>query len=314
MLFKFKSDVTTKQSALVNLVKFNGLYHQDVKKLQTKLLRSLKFRVVAVYEFSKNKNFNVIRLQNASNQYAFKMKHSICWCLVRALRKIVYHPREHQVSYTKKMCTVTTKNKKESFEISTILDKVLQQLLCFILEPLVELTSDFSSFGCRRYRSAKMAVGFLKSRFKALNKQLFLCRQSDNLEIIPRPNMWVFDSNISGFFHRIHHKYVLTNLFLPSVGIFLVQSLLSVGILHQPIFAKSLGSVFQGGVLFSVLVNFTLNSFGAAIIGSVYLLTRFKSKNTSVRKTDPKYYYYLDHVRYCSSIVVLCYNKYIFEV
>ena len=50
--------------------------------------------------------------------------------------------------------------------IPTIIDRAVQQLICLVLEPLVELTSDFNSFGFRKHRSAKMAIGILKRTFK----------------------------------------------------------------------------------------------------------------------------------------------------
>ena len=68
MLFKLKSDVSKSQAALVDLAKFSGIYHQSVKMFQTKLLRSLKFRIVAVYEFFKNKSFKVVGSSNIKSK------------------------------------------------------------------------------------------------------------------------------------------------------------------------------------------------------------------------------------------------------
>lgn len=103
VLFKFKSEVQKRQTVLVDLVKFNGLYHQDVKIFQTKLLRSLKFRIVAVYEFFKNKSFNAIALKNISYCRVSNVKSKVYWNIVKALRKITYYPTKYQVSCTKKI-------------------------------------------------------------------------------------------------------------------------------------------------------------------------------------------------------------------
>lgn len=45
--------------------------------------------------------------------------------------------------------------------IPTITDRCLQALVNLVLEPLVEMNSDKHSYGFRKYRSAKMAVGAL---------------------------------------------------------------------------------------------------------------------------------------------------------
>ena len=54
--------------------------------------------------------------------------------------------------------------------IPIIMDRVVQQLICLVLEPLVELTFDFNSFGFRKHRSAKMVIGILKELLKTWNK------------------------------------------------------------------------------------------------------------------------------------------------
>ena len=126
------------------------------------------------------------------------------------------------ILYAKKVWVPNPKNEKKSLmQTSRVLGKILQQLLCFVLEPLVELTLDFNSFGFRKYRSAKMAVGFLGSCLAASGKKkrhakLFLGKLQKN-------SRWVLDVAIRGFFSRVHYKYLLANLSLPSAGIFLVQ-------------------------------------------------------------------------------------------
>jgi len=47
--------------------------------------------------------------------------------------------------------------------IPTIKDRCLQQLIGLVLEPLVEMNSDPHSFGFRKYRNAKNAVGSVRT-------------------------------------------------------------------------------------------------------------------------------------------------------
>jgi retron-type reverse transcriptase len=50
--------------------------------------------------------------------------------------------------------------------IPTIKDRALQSLLNLVLEPLVEMNSDPHSYGYRRYRTAKNALGTLRRQLQ----------------------------------------------------------------------------------------------------------------------------------------------------
>jgi retron-type reverse transcriptase len=74
---------------------------------------------------------------------------------------------------------------------SIIQDKCLQQLIALIFEPIVELNSDPNNYGYRKFRSAKNALGTLRSKF----------RSNTNSE-----NKYVFDCDIKGFFDNINQE------------------------------------------------------------------------------------------------------------
>lgn len=305
VLFKLKSDVNNSQKALAGLAKCSGAYNQDVKIFQTKLLRSLKFRVVAVYEFFKNKSFEAADFGLIPN-----ITSKTWWDIVKALRKITHYPKESMILYTKKVWILNSRNKKSLIWTSTILNKILQQLLCFVLEPLVELTSTFNSFGFRKYRSAKMAVGLLRSWLNASrekNIKLFSGKLRSN-------SWWMLDLNISGFFCKAHYEYLLANLFLPSIGIFFVQHLLSGRNLYRPIPINSSNSAFQESALFSVLVSFTLSNLVTVFKESVYYFIKSKDGSVTPEKVSPALYSYSHILCYLDSFVVLCYSRYILKV
>jgi hypothetical protein len=66
LLVKFKKEVTQEQVALVDLAKLKGLHSEAVKKCQTILLKSLKFRVIAVYQISKSNCAKILGVGNFS--------------------------------------------------------------------------------------------------------------------------------------------------------------------------------------------------------------------------------------------------------
>lgn len=309
VLFKLQSGVNKNQAALVDLAKFNGIYHQSVKIFQTKLLRSLKFRIVAVYEFFKNKSVKVVGSPSTSFRFVSNIRSKTWWEIVKSLRKVTHYPKECTVSYTKNKSLIWT---------SRVLGKILQQLLCFVLEPLVELTLDFNSFGFRKYRSAKMAVGFLRSCLKSFGRKkrhvkLFSAKLRNNSWSILHESKWVLDVDIRGFFSKVHCKYLLANLPLPSVGLFFVQHLLSSGVFCQLSLANLYNSVFQESILFSVLVGFTLNNLKTVLNRSVYSYTQSKNKSVTMVQLRSVHYFYLYTLSYADNFVVLCCSKYILK-
>lgn len=132
-----------------------------------------------------------------------------------------------------------------------------------MLEPLIKFTPDLNSFGFRKYRSAKMAIGVLRELLKTLDKNYIITSSFKQIEqgtpIILHEDKWIFDADIEGFFDNTNHKYLFNNLFLSSLGISFVKSLLTCGIMDKHIFTISESGVLQGGILSPVLANFTLN-------------------------------------------------------
>ena len=186
-----------------------------------------------------------------------------------------------------------------------------------MLEPLVELTSDFNSFGFRKHRSAKMAIGVLRELLKTLDKyyvKISSFRQAEQgVPLVLHEAKWIVDANIEGFFDNINHEYLLDNLFLPSSGIQLVKNLLTCGIIEKQIFTISNEGVPQGGVLSPVLANFTLNGLENVVCNSLHPLTKSKARRIPIKGTNVAYPSYLNIVRYADNFVILCRNKFILE-
>lgn len=316
-LLKLKNEVTQEQIALVDLAKHNGLYDEAVSKRQTILLRSLKFRIIAVHKILKSNGAKTPGLDNFSftNDRATNFKKY--WDIVEKLRKISYKPSKYKPSPVKRIWIFKSKIKKRPIGISTIIDRAVQQLTCLVLEPLVEFTSDFNSFGFRKYRSAKMAIGILRELLKTLDKN-YRTKSSfrqieEGVPLILHEDKWIFDADIEGFFDKINHEYLLTNLFLSSCGIHLVKKLLSSGIIEGQIFTISNEGVPQGGILSPILANFTLNGLEKVVYQSLHSLTKFKSRRIQIKGTNVAYPSYLDIVRYADDFVILCRNKFILE-
>jgi len=86
--------------------------------------------------------------------------------------------------------------KRRPLGIPTINDRCLQAVLNLIIEPLIEKTGDRNSYGFRKMRNAKMAIGALRSQLKS-NQQLY--------------DKCVLDADIKGFFDNISHDWLINN-------------------------------------------------------------------------------------------------------
>ena len=317
LLVKFKQEVAQEQIALVDLAKIKGLHSEAVKRKQTILLRSLKFRIIAVHKISQTKGAKtpgINSLSFADDSYTNKKK---CWNIVEQLREIILKPTKYKPLPVKRVWIPKTKYKKRPIGIPTVLDRALQQLICFMLEPLVEFTSDSNSFGFRKYRSAKMAIGVLRELLKTLDKNYIITSSFKQIEqgvpIVLHEDKWIFDADIEGFFDNINHKYLLDNLFLPSLGISLVKSLLRCGIMDKRIFTISESGVSQGGILSPVLANFTLNGLQDVVYKAIYPLTKSKARRIQISSTNVAYPSHLDIIRYADDFVILCRSKFILK-
>lgn len=317
LLVKFKEEVTQEQIALVDLAKLKGLHSEAVKRRQTILLRSLKFRVIAVYKISKSNDAKTPGVDNISfigDAYANKKKY---WNITEQLKKIILNSKKYKPLPVKRVWLPKTRHKKRPIGIPTVLDRALQQLICLVLEPLVEFTSDSNSFGFREYRSAKMAIGVLRELLKTIDENYIQTSSFKQIEqgvpLILHEDKWILDADIEGFFDNINHEYLLTNLFLPPIAIDLVKSLLICGIIDKHIFTISDSGVPQGGILSPVLANFTLNGLQDVVYKAIYPLTKSKARRIQISDTDVAYPSYLEIVRYADDFVVLCCNKFILK-
>ena len=79
--------------------------------------------------------------------------------------------------------------KKRPVGIPTIRDRCLQALLNLVLEPIVESNSDTHSYGFRKHKSTKNALGHLRNHIKSVGPE----------------NKFILDADIKGFFDNISH-------------------------------------------------------------------------------------------------------------
>jgi RNA-directed DNA polymerase len=149
-------------------------------------------------------------------------------------------------------------SKKRPLGIPTVMDRVCQQALVQVLEPIFEPTFQEASFGYRPGRSAH----------KAMRR---IWRQLGQGE-------WIVDGDISDFFGSLSHE-LLIDLVADRVAdgrvLSLIRSMLTAGALVDGVYESVIAGTPQGGVASPLLSNIYLSVFDEKMAQEGFALTRY---------------------------------------
>jgi group II intron reverse transcriptase/maturase len=148
---------------------------------------------------------------------------------------------------------------KRALGIPTVMDRVCQQAVVQILEPIFEPTFRDESFGFRPGRSTHMAMRRIWRQLKAGNR-------------------WVVDADIADFFGTLSHS-TLVDLVAQRVAdskvLRLLRQFLEAGVLRDGQVEPTLTGVPQGGVASPLLSNVYLHVFDEKMAAAGFALTRY---------------------------------------
>lgn len=177
---KIRERVRASQMDLVRLAeKLGSINHPKVLKRQRQLILSLDFRLLAVYN---TKSSPSSRTPGADS---FKGE------MVERLRNLIINSQSYKAAPVKRVFIKEPNDKVRQLKIPAIEDRCLQAVFNLVLEPLVEMTSDRHSYGFRKFRSAKMALGAARVNLRS-HPQLY--------------NKYVLVADIKGFFDEPSHE------------------------------------------------------------------------------------------------------------
>ncbi len=149
--------------------------------------------------------------------------------------------------------------KTRKLGIPTVRDRVVQQALKSVLEPIFEEIFLPQSHGYRPNTDAHAAI-----------------RKAE--AFLERGYHWVVDADIEGFFDHVDHK-ILMDLVCEKVSdgrvLSLIESFLESGIMNEGVFEESTEGTPQGGNLSPLLANIYLNHFDRRMGDYGYLLLRY---------------------------------------
>lgn len=149
--------------------------------------------------------------------------------------------------------------KLRSLGIPTVRDRIVQQAIKRVMEPIFEVKFKDVSFGYRPERSAQQAIQ--------------TCRQHINAEY-----RWVVDADIASFFDTVNHKLlmkVLKEEIADGSLLNLIEKFLKAGVMKEARVEVTRIGVPQGGVISPLLANVYLHCFDEVMVQRGYRLVRY---------------------------------------
>ena len=149
-------------------------------------------------------------------------------------------------------------DKKRPLGIPTVIDRVCQQALVQVLQPIFEPTFREESFGYRPGRSAHMAM-----------RRIW--RQLGQAE-------WIVDADLADFFGTLSHELLIDRVadrVADGKVLSLIRSMLTAGALRDGVYESAVAGTPQGGVASPLLSNIYLHVFDERMAQAGVALTRY---------------------------------------
>jgi group II intron reverse transcriptase/maturase len=189
------------------------------------------------------------------------------------------------------------KNEKRKLGIPSIIDRIVQECVRLVIEPIFEAQFYKHSYGFRPMRSTDMAL-------ETATRQVSRTGQT-----------WFVEGDICKFFDSINHRKLLKRIWHMGIRdkriLMLIKMMLKSGVMNE-IEVNEFGAI-QGGIISPLLANIYLDMFDQWITKQwTHKKTRFKYKDeyitTKVLKRDTNLETaYL--IRYCDDWIILTDSK-----
>lgn len=292
---KIMENVKNKQIKLAETaIKFN-IYDKKVVKLQEAYALSLEFRLLAVRNVTLNKGSRTPGIDGIILDDDDKKS-----AMVSELKQLLIanKSKPYKSGSVRRVYIPKKNGKLRPLGIPTLKDRCLQELLRLVLDPVVEPFSDRHSYGFRKYRSAKNAIGAIRV---ALTSDMY------------KTNKYILDADIKGFFDHINHSWLQKNIPLGTYHKRILKSWLKASVISKidGISNPEEGTP-QGGIISPLLGNFTLNGLEKIILDSIKPIVRNSKQSLKIKRKDgtkSSVRMGVKCVRYADDFVVLARSK-----
>ena len=179
--------------------------------------------------------------------------------------------------------------KKRPLGIPGIRDRIVQEALRMILEPIWEADFSQHSYGFRPNRSTYDAISYLSNRLSGYNAESY---------------QWIIESDISSYFETIPHRRLIKAI-KKRVADRNIRDLLwkflRAGVMYRGNFSETLTGPPQGGIISPLLANIYLHELDKYMESKYLKLSDYQ--RIKRRQQGKGNYLY---VRYADDFVVLC--------
>lgn len=151
--------------------------------------------------------------------------------------------------------------KQRPLGIPTILDRIIQECVRIVIEPICEARFYPHSYGFRPYRAQKHAI---RDIINVINASTYSQDQP----------VWAVEGDIKGCFDNIDHRILLQKIWRIGIHdkrvIKMIQQMLKAGYIESGVMNDTKLGTMQGGILSPLLSNVYLNDFDW-FVGRMYM-------------------------------------------
>ena len=179
--------------------------------------------------------------------------------------------------------------KKRPVGMPTIRDRIVQEAIRMVLEPIWEADFSIHSYGFRPNRSTYDAISYLSNRLTGVSGEGY---------------QWIIEGDISSYFDTIPHRKLIKaiNKRVADKDIReLLWKFLRAGVMYRKDFEETLIGTPQGGIVSPLLANIYLHELDR-YMESKYLNLNRDQRSWRRKKGKGNFLY----VRYADDFVVLC--------
>lgn len=189
------------------------------------------------------------------------------WELHRLLKEKRYSPKA-----VRRVNILKDDGRKRPLGIPTVRDRIVQQAVLNIIEPIFEAKFCDCSYGFRPARNAHQAVEKIKEYYEM-------------------GYQWVLDADIQAYFDNINHD-ILMNFVREEIVdgsvLKLIRAWLTAGVMDSMKLRKTTTGTPQGGVISPLLANIYLHYFDQTMLERGYRLVRYADDFVILCKLERK--------------------------